>query len=88
VFRVGTGFSLALFGAGYLVGIIGGLAMLTGVVIAWGVAVPLLTALDPAPAGTAIADHATAIWSGQVRFIGAGAIGVAAVWTLLGPWGR
>jgi putative OPT family oligopeptide transporter len=83
IFRVGTGFSLALIGAGYLVGIVVGIAMLIGVVIAWGIAVPILTALTPMPAGAEIGKFATGIWSQQVRFIGAGAIAVAAVWTLV-----
>ena len=36
--------SLALVGAGYLVGIVVGLAMFVGVLLAWGVAVPILVA--------------------------------------------
>ena len=83
IFRVGTGFSLALVGAGYLVGIVVGIAMLVGVVIAWGIAVPILTALTPVPPDTTVAKFATGIWSQQVRFIGAGTIAVAAVWTLV-----
>lgn len=83
VFRVATGFSLALVGAGYLVGIVAGLAMLLGVAIAWGVAVPVLTAMAAMPADTTIAKFATAIWSTKVRFIGAGVIGIGAIWTLL-----
>jgi len=86
-FRVGagaTGFgvsmSLALVGAGYLIGISVGLAILAGLVIAWGVLTPILTALHPV-AG-APADVALAVWSNQVRFIGAGTIGIAALWTL------
>ena len=74
------GMSLALFGVGHLVGLRSGLAMLVGLVLAWGVAVPILTALHPA-AGAA-ADVAGAVWGHQVRFIGAGMIGVAALWTL------
>ncbi len=35
-FSIGSGFSLALIGVGYLVGIGACLALLTGVVIAWG----------------------------------------------------
>jgi putative OPT family oligopeptide transporter len=77
------GFSLALLGAGYLVGLSVGMAMLFGLVIAWGAAVPVLTTLMPGAAGMSIADHADDIWRHQVRFIGAGAIAVAAVWTLL-----
>ncbi|HXM00739.1 MAG TPA: oligopeptide transporter, OPT family, partial [Rhizomicrobium sp.] len=82
------GFSLALAGAGYLVGLSVGMAMLLGLFIAWGVAVPFLTAHPfPVPhnpfAPGAIDDYAGFIWAKQVRFIGAGAIAVASVWTLL-----
>src|SRR3546814_9644721 len=69
-------------GAGYRIGIVAGLAMLTGLVIAWGGAVPVLTALGTMPAGQSVADYATGLWSSQVRFIGAGVIGVGAIWTL------
>ena len=77
---IATGFSFALVGAGHLVGLSVGLAMFAGFVIAWGIATPVLTALEPA-AGPA-AEVARAVWSTQVRFIGAGAIGVAALWKL------
>jgi putative OPT family oligopeptide transporter len=86
-FRIGpaaTGFggslSLALLGAGHLMGVAVGIAMLVGVIIAWGVATPLLTVLQNT-AGPA-AEAATTVWRTEVRFLGAGAIGVAAVWTL------
>lgn len=36
VFQLPMGFSLALVGAGYLIGIVGGLAMLFGTFLAWG----------------------------------------------------
>lgn len=75
-------FSLALLGAGHLVGLSVGLAMFAGLVIAWVGAVPILTHLQPAAAGITLAAHAGGIWSHQVRFIGAGTIGVAALWTL------
>ena len=88
-FRIGpsatgydVGLSLALFGAGHLVGLSVGLALLLGVAIAWVGAVPILTAMTPMAAGTSIADFAGQIWSTQVRFIGAGAIAVSALWTL------
>jgi putative OPT family oligopeptide transporter len=75
-------FSLALFGAGHLVGLSVGMAMLTGLIIAWVAAVPILTYLQPAAAGVSLVAHADDIWRHQVRFIGAGAIAVAAMWTL------
>ncbi|HVE32488.1 MAG TPA: oligopeptide transporter, OPT family [Gemmatimonadaceae bacterium] len=74
--------SLALLGAGHLVGLSVGMAMLVGLIIAWAIAVPILTSLQPAAAGVALAAHTTAIWRTEVRFIGAGAIAVAAVYTL------
>jgi putative OPT family oligopeptide transporter len=77
---IGFALSLALIGAGHLIGLTVGIAILAGLVIAWGVAIPLLTALHPL-AGDA-ATVATAVWSHQVRFIGAGAIGIASIWTI------
>ncbi len=76
------GFSLALLGAGHLVGLSVGIAMLVGLMISWVAAVPILTYLQPADAGVALADHAAHIFRYQVRFIGAGTIGIAAIWTL------
>jgi putative OPT family oligopeptide transporter len=87
IFRLSTGFSLALLGAGYLVGITGGLAMLLGAILSWGVAVPILTAMHPMPAGGDIATYANGLWAHQVRFMGAGIIAVAAIWSLLGLLG-
>jgi putative OPT family oligopeptide transporter len=88
-FRVGdrgaaTGFdfslSFALFAVGHLVGLWVGVAMLVGALIGWGWAVPHFLLLHP-EAGSA-ADAAQATWSHYVRFVGAGTIGVAAIWTL------
>jgi putative OPT family oligopeptide transporter len=86
-FRVGaaaTGFgmnlSFALIGAGHLIGLSVGLAILTGLIIAWGFATPILTALHPMAGSQA--DVATTIWATKTRLVGAGAIGIAAIWTL------
>jgi len=81
---IGAAGSLALIGAGHLMGITVGIAMLVGLVIAWGMLVPLLTSLAPAAAGVGAEAHALAIWSKEVRMIGAGVIGVAAIITLAG----
>ncbi|MBS1069794.1 OPT family oligopeptide transporter [Gluconobacter cerinus] len=80
VFRLDISFSLALLGTGYLVGIGGGIAMLLGVLMGWGVMVPILGYLNPAADPMAAA---TGLWLHKVRFIGAGTIAVAAIWTLL-----
>ena len=87
-FRVGargvTGFdfflSFALFAVGHLVGLWVGIAMLVGALIGWAWGVPHFSAL--AASTDSIVHLAQATWSHQVRFVGAGTIGVAAVWTL------
>jgi len=83
---MGFGMSLALVGAGHLIGMTVGMGIFGGLVIAWGVAIPILTALHPVAA--AAGDEAMTVWSHYVRFIGAGAIGISGVWTLgtlIGP---
>lgn len=77
---MGFNMSLALIGAGHLIGLTVGLAILTGLILAWGVAIPILTAMHPTSG--AIGDVAITIWSHYVRYIGAGAIGISAIWTL------
>ncbi|MBN9589885.1 MAG: oligopeptide transporter, OPT family [Alphaproteobacteria bacterium 64-11] len=73
--------SLALFGAGHLVGISVGVAMALGIAIGWLGAVPILASMTPQHA--ALGDFVTNVWSSQVRYVGAGAMGVAAIWSLL-----
>ena len=90
VFRVGAtagsgysvAWSLALFGAGHLVGLSVGVAIGVGILIAWAAAVPILTFMQPAADAASFATHTMMIWRTQVRFLGAGAIGVSAIWTL------
>ena len=83
IFQLPMGFSLALVGAGYLIGIVGGLAMLFGTFLAWGVAVPYFTATGDMPTDASIVSYAMTEWKTKVRFIGVGTIGIAAIWTLL-----
>jgi putative OPT family oligopeptide transporter len=89
-FRVGgrgavTGFdllfSVALFGVGHLVGLWVGAAIGLGAVIAWVWGVPHYSVLNSGHAAT-VAALAQTTWSHQVRFVGAGTILVAAIWTL------
>ena len=87
-FRVGSGgsmvsasLSLALIGVGHLVGITVGIAMIVGLVISFGVMLPLRTA-GQIPAGGDLGEIVSGIFSSDVRFVGAGAMAVAAVWTL------
>jgi putative OPT family oligopeptide transporter len=74
--------SLALLGAGHLVGLSVGMAMLVGQIISWVIAVPILTSMGTPDAGQSLAAYTTTVWRLQVRFIGAGTIAVAAIYTL------
>ena len=95
-FRVGAGasaastsLSMALIGVGHLVGLSVGVAMLLGMLIAWGGLVPVLTAMHGV--GADVAGIVNTTFRSEVRFIGAGVIGVAALWSLLrilGPIGK
>ena len=74
--------SFALLGIGHLVGLSVGIAMLVGAFIGWGWGVPHYSAIT-GDVATVVAKIAQSTWSHKVRFIGAGAIGVSAIWTLL-----
>nr|WP_278393474.1 oligopeptide transporter, OPT family [Sphingobium yanoikuyae] len=78
---VSTSFSMALIGVGHLVGISVGAAMFVGLLISWVGIVPYLT--SPLPAGADLADLVGTTFRMKARFIGAGTIGIAAIWTLL-----
>ena len=95
---MGFGMQFALLGAGHLIGLTVGLAQLFGLALAWLIAVPILTSPDTVawltshgipsiaaglPAGTGAEELATTVWRNEVRFMGAGVIGVAAIWTLI-----
>jgi putative OPT family oligopeptide transporter len=75
---------MLLIGVGHLVGLTVGIAMFVGLLISWAYLVPHYTTLAGAiPAGTSLDDWIGDIFVHKVRFIGAGTIGVAAIWTLL-----
>ncbi|MBA4803713.1 MAG: oligopeptide transporter, OPT family [Brevundimonas sp.] len=95
---LGFGMQFALLGAGHLIGLAVGLAQLFGLILAWGIAVPILTSPDTVawltangvpsvaaglPAGAPAEELAGTVWGQEVRFMGAGVIGVAAIWTLI-----
>jgi len=88
-FRVGAGgsmfgasLSFALIGVGHLVGMTVGIAMLVGLVISFGIILPFRTIGDFA-GSESVADVISSAFANEVRFVGAGAIAVGAVWTLL-----
>src|SRR4051812_29956025 len=78
---ISGGLSYALFGVGHLVGLSVGLAQLVGLVVGWWILLPILTANHPMPGD--LETWANTLFRQDVRFFGAGVIGVAAVWTLI-----
>ena len=87
---ISTSLSLALIGVGHLVGMTVGIAMLIGMVTSYGVLLPLYAngQLDGADDLT---SALSTVFKSDVRFIGAGVMAVAAIWTLIkimGPIAR
>ncbi|MDQ3074668.1 MAG: oligopeptide transporter, OPT family [Pseudomonadota bacterium] len=80
---VTTSLSMALIGVGHLVGLAVGIAMLFGLIISWFVLVPWQTGLAGIASAADIETLVSTTFREKVRFIGAGTIGVAAIWTLL-----
>ncbi|MGE4305335.1 MAG: OPT family oligopeptide transporter, partial [Novosphingobium sp.] len=78
---ISGGLSFALLGVGHLVGLSVGMAMFLGLVVGWWVLLPILTAQMPMAGGPEV--WANSVFGANVRFFGAGVIGVAAVWTLV-----
>ncbi len=81
--QLSMGYSTALVGAGYLIGIAGGLALLTGIILAWGVMIPYFTMTGTPADGQTLQAFAQVCYKDKVRLIGAGVMGVAAIWTLI-----
>ena len=80
---VSTSLSMALIGVGHLVGMAVGIAMLAGLIISWFVLVPWQTGLAGLGSAADLETLVSTTFRAKVRFIGAGTIGVAAIWTLL-----
>ncbi len=80
---VSTSLSMALIGVGHLVGMAVGIAMLAGLIISWFVLVPWQTGLAGLGSAADLETLVGTTFREKVRFIGAGTIGVAAIWTLL-----
>ena len=83
IFQLPMGFSLALLSAGYLIGIMSGIAVLIGTIIAWLFGIPILSLISDYDSSQPLSQIAMGFWAKDIRFIGAGTIAIAAIWTLL-----
>lgn len=86
---VGAELTPLFLGVGYLVGLRIAAIMLAGGLLAWVVMIPLFDLLAGSAAGAALGlpsdlagQSARQIWSGQVRFVGAGAVACGGLWSM------
>ena len=82
-FYGGLNLSPALVAVGYIIGLNTALVVFLGGAIGWLVLLPLYQALVDIPTGVTGVAAAKLIWSGQIRYIGIGAMLVGGVWTLI-----
>ena len=90
-FKVGAGatmygasLSMALIGVGHLVGVSVGIAMLFGLIISYFVLLPIVSwdKIEAITPDSSLLDQVGSFFTGDVRYVGAGAIAIAAIWTL------
>ncbi len=82
VVYAGINLSPALLAVGFIIGLQTALVVFLGGIVGWLILMPaygLLTGLPPDRTGLAAA---TAIWSGQIRYVGIGAMLTGGLWTL------
>jgi len=88
IFGFSNGLSLAMLGAGYIVGLKVAINLLVGAIIAWVIAVPLYSMMGTPQdygltADASAFDFAMAIRSQKIRFIGVGVLTVGGLWALI-----
>lgn len=83
LFGFGTGLSLVMIAAGYIVGIEVGVSMLLGNIGVWCVGVPLYGYLFGVPESGSSYEAAITIWNSKLRMIGVGAMIVGGIWTII-----
>lgn len=82
IFYFGTEALPALVGVGFIIRLSIASCLFLGAALSWLVALPLMSAGVLEPGGDAV-DAAYAVWSGQIRYIGVGAMlvgGILTVW--------
>lgn len=88
VLGFGLGYSPALIGAGYIIGMEIGISIVVGVVIGWMVGLPLVGYFYGLPADGSIGGIAHQLWNTHIRFIGVGTLltgGVLSVLSMVIP---
>jgi putative OPT family oligopeptide transporter len=81
LYSFGVGFAPALIGAGYIIGLRIGLSLLLGIVISYGIVLPVIShgSVLNEPASTYFGDH----FAMAMRYVGVGGMIMAAIITLI-----
>lgn len=82
VVYMGMNLSPALIAVGFIIGLNTAAVVFLGGVLGWCVLMPMYAAMVDIPDGQSAMQTATAIWSGQIRFVGIGGMLVGGLWTL------
>ena len=82
LFTFGVGFSPAILAAGYIVGLYVAVASLVGFLIAWVIALPILSH-EVVNTGMSLAAYGMFIWKTKIRYIGVGTMLIGGLWTFL-----
>lgn len=84
LFGFGAGFSATMIGAGYLIGHDMAISIFLGAVIAWLVALPIVSQFYPEFVTQYPAEEAaTLLWNSEMRYLGIGAMLFAGMWTFI-----
>lgn len=78
----GLNLSPALLAVGYIIGLNTAIVVVLGGVIGWIILMPAYALVHGLPPGRTGLAAATAIWSGQIRYVGIGAMLTGGLWTL------
>ncbi|MBP5319405.1 MAG: oligopeptide transporter, OPT family [Kiritimatiellae bacterium] len=81
--ELGVEISSALFGVGYIVGPKTATLVFSGSFLGWMVLIPLFCAFSETSAATYAASGATGVWKESIRYVGAGAIMMGGLLSLL-----
>lgn len=84
IFCAGMGFSATMVGAGYLVGFEMACSIFLGALIAWGVALPVVSHFfQPDLMNQSIEQAGSLLWAQELRYLGIGAMLFAGIWTFI-----
>jgi putative OPT family oligopeptide transporter len=83
VYGVTLGFTPAMIAAGYIVGINICLGILAGMVVAWGILMPILSHFYVATPGQTVTQIAAIVFATKIKYIGLGAYLVGGLWTFI-----